>query len=221
MSHISHLIKGKDAFIFDLDGVLVDTAVFHYRAWRRMANSLGFDFTEKQNERLKGISRVQSLELILEWGGVQASDAEKTELADRKNAWYLEMVNGMTAEDVLPGTREFLAYARDKGKRIALGSASKNAMLILERTDISYFFDVVIDGNKVTESKPDPAVFQRAAAELGCLPATALVFEDAQAGVQAARAAGMGVVGIGNEVDLGQADLVVSGLDILCRVVLT
>lgn len=221
MSHISNLIKGKDAFIFDLDGVLVDTAVFHYRAWRRMANSLGFDFTEKQNERLKGISRVQSLALILEWGGVQTSDAEKRELADRKNAWYLEMVSGMTAEDVLPGTREFLAYARDEGKRIALGSASKNAVLILERTGISRFFDVVIDGNKVTESKPDPTVFLRAAMDLGCLPSTALVFEDAQAGVQAAQAAGMEVVGIGNEADLGQADLVVSGLDALCHMVLT
>lgn len=209
MSYISHLLSHNQAFIFDLDGVLVDTAVFHYRAWKRLANSLGFDFSEQQNEQLKGISREQSLARILDWGGVQVSDSEKVELAARKNAWYLEMVDDMTVRDLLPGTLEFLQYSRDQGKKIGLGSASKNAMLILERAEIKNFFDVVIDGNKVTESKPNPAVFLCAAEALGYSPSTSLVFEDAQAGVQAALAAGMEVVGVGKPADLSQAHLVV------------
>ncbi len=217
MALVSSLFSRNQAFIFDLDGVLVDTAVFHYRAWKRLANSLGFDFTEQQNEHLKGISRMQSLAYILEWGGVEVDEAEKTHLATRKNAWYLEMVEAMDADDVLPGATEFLAYARESGKRIALGSASKNAQLILERTGIVRFFDVIVDGNTVTESKPDPAVFLCAAAALECSSAASLVFEDAQAGVQAARAAGMDVIGIGQEHDLEEADLVVKDLAALRR----
>jgi beta-phosphoglucomutase len=217
VSNISHLLSRNQAFIFDLDGVLVDTAVFHYRAWKRLANSLGFDFSEQQNERLKGISRMQSLAYILEWGGVQVAEEERLVLAARKNGWYLEMVDSMTAGDTLPGAVDFLAYAREAGKRIALGSASKNAELILERTGIVSYFDVIVDGNSVTESKPDPAVFLRAAAALQCSPAESLVFEDAQAGVQAARAAGMDVIGIGRQHDLADADLVVTDLGVLRR----
>ncbi len=217
MGLVSSLFSRNQAFIFDLDGVLVDTAVFHYHAWKRLANSLGFDFTEQHNERLKGVSRMQSLTYILEWGGLEVDDREKDALAARKNGWYLEMVDGMTAGDVLPGAAGFLAHARDAGKRIALGSASKNARLILQRTDIADYFDVIVDGNSVTESKPDPAVFLYAAKALQCAPAESLVFEDAQAGVKAARAAGMDVIGIGKEHDLPDADVVVNDLAALCR----
>jgi beta-phosphoglucomutase len=201
------------ACIFDLDGVIVDTAVYHYKAWKRLANELGFDFTEHDNEKLKGVSRTRSLELILEWGGVKKTEAEKEELARRKNEWYVEMISHMTPDEVLPGAREFLETCVDAGIKIALGSASKNSMTILEKTGITHFFNAVIDGNKVTRPKPDPEVFLKGAEELGVPPARCVVFEDAIAGVQAAVNGGMKVVGIGSPDVLGEADLVVSGLD--------
>src|SRR5690606_20274101 len=129
-------MKKINACLFDLDGVLVDTAVYHYKAWRRLANELGFDFTEKENEKLKGISRLQSLQLILEWGGVQKSPIEIEELSQKKNDWYLEMIENMQPEELLPGSREFLQELKEKGIKIGLGSASKNAIIILDKTDI-------------------------------------------------------------------------------------
>lgn len=200
------------ACIFDLDGVIVDTAVYHYRAWKRLANELGFDFTEEDNEKLKGISRVQSLELILGWGGVEKTPAEKLELATRKNTWYVEMIQAMTPEEILPGAKEFLEEVKAAGLKSALGSASKNSGLILERTDLLPFFDVIIDGNVVSASKPDPEVFLKGAEALQIAPQECVVFEDAVAGVQAARAGGMKVVGIGSPEVLSDADAVVSGL---------
>lgn len=209
------ILHTQQAFIFDLDGVLVDTATFHYRAWRQLANSLGFDFTVAQNEKLKGVSRMQSLDYILEWGKVEKSAEEKQALAEQKNNRYLEMVGTMNEDDVLPGTLDFLQAAKEQGKKIALGSASKNAPLILERTGIARYFDAVIDGNSVTKSKPDPEVFLKAAAALGVSPGESVVFEDAQAGIDAAIAAGMVAVGIGEASDLQGAVVVVPGLKAL------
>jgi beta-phosphoglucomutase len=201
------------ACIFDLDGVIVDTAVYHYKAWKRLANELGFDFTEEDNEKLKGVSRTRSLELILQWGGVTKTEAEKEELATRKNNWYVEMISRMTPDEVLPGAKEFLQLCKNAGIKTALGSASKNSGMILEKTGIAHFFDAVIDGNKVSKPKPDPEVFLKGAEELNELPANCVVFEDAIAGVEAAIAGGMKVVGIGSPQVLGKANLVVKGLN--------
>ena len=201
------------ACIFDLDGVIVDTAVYHYKAWKRLANELGFDLTEEQNEKLKGVSRVRSLELILQWGGVTKTAAAQEELAARKNEWYVEMINRMTPDEILPGAKEFLIACREAGLKTALGSASKNSGTILDKVGIAGLFDAVIDGNKVSKPKPDPEVFLKGAEELGMEPAVCVVFEDAIAGVEAAKNGGMKAVGVGSPEVLGEADLVISGLN--------
>lgn len=199
------------ACIFDLDGVIVDTATYHYEAWKRLANSLGFDFTHEQNEQLKGISRMDSLDLVLGWGNTQKSPDEKIQLAQQKNAWYLELVGKMKPDEILPGVRQFIEELKAAGVRIALGSASKNSAEILERTGISDFFDVIVDGNSVSRSKPDPEVFSRGAELLGFAPESCVVIEDAAAGVEAAHRAGMKVIGIGDPQVLKNADLVIPG----------
>ena len=201
------------ACIFDLDGVIVDTAVYHYKAWKRLANQLGFDFTEEQNEQLKGVSRTRSLQLILQWGGITKSDGEQTLLADLKNTWYVEMISHMQPNEVLPGAKEFIQACINAGIKTALGSASKNSMMILEKIDMVQFFDTVIDGNKVSKPKPDPEVFLKGAEELHIAPANCVVFEDAIAGIEAAKAGGMKAIGIGSPRVLTQADLVVPGLN--------
>jgi beta-phosphoglucomutase len=190
------------ACIFDLDGVIVDTAVYHYKAWKQLANSLGFDFTEHQNEQLKGVSRVRSLELILGWGGVTKTAEEQ----------YVEMISHMRPDEILPGAKEFLAQCRFAGLKTALGSASKNSMMILEKIGLVDQFDAIIDGNKVSKAKPDPEVFLKGAEAIGVKPAECVVFEDAIAGIQAAIAGGMKSVGIGSPDVLGDADLVIPGL---------
>jgi beta-phosphoglucomutase len=205
--------KNIKACIFDLDGVIVDTAVYHYKAWKRLANDLGFDFTEEDNEKLKGVSRVRSLELILQWGGVTKTEAEKEVLARRKNDWYVDMISHMTPAEILPGAKEFLKACRAAGIKTALGSASKNSMTILDKINLAYLFDAVIDGNKVSRAKPDPEVFLKGAEELRVSPADCVVFEDAIAGVQAAINGGMKVVGIGLPGVLIGANLVISGLN--------
>lgn len=201
------------ACLFDLDGVLVDTAVYHYQAWKRLANTMGFDFTEEQNEQLKGVSRVESLNKILAWGNIQKTDAEKEELASLKNSWYVDMITKMTPAEVLPGTVDFLTAIHQAGYKLALGSASKNSGIILERTNLDHFFDEIVDGNMVTKSKPDPEVFLKGAELLGFKPDECVVFEDAVAGVEAAKRGGMKAIGIGEKSVLTEADLVVSGLD--------
>ena len=201
------------ACIFDLDGVIVDTAIYHYKAWKRLANYLGFDFTEEQNEQLKGVSRTRSLELILGWGGITKTPAEQEALATEKNTWYVEMISHMTPAEILPGAKEFVQACRDAGIKTALGSASKNSMTILEKINMVSMFDAVIDGNKVTKPKPDPEVFVKGAEAVGVEPAHCVVFEDAIAGIEAAIAGGMKAVGIGSPTVLGKADLVVSGLN--------
>lgn len=201
------MIRG---FLFDLDGVLVDTAQYHFLAWQRMAAELGIHFGEAENEQLKGVSRAESLNRILAWGGKTLSDAEKQHWMTLKNEWYLELVRGMPADDYLPGAHEFLRASRAAGIKVALGSASKNAPLILERLGWIPLFDALVDGNVVTASKPDPEVFLEGARRLGLKPEECVVFEDSEAGVEAARRGGMKVVGIGQGLD---ADLLVTGLD--------
>jgi len=205
-------VKGIEGCIFDLDGVLVDTAVFHYHAWKRLANSLGADFSESDNEKLKGISRMESLRLILSWIDQPKSPEAMHKLANRKNDWYLELVAQMSPEDVLPGSRELLSALRKSGLPIALGSASKNARMILEKTALISYFDEIVDGNLVSLSKPHPAVFQKGAELLGIEPFGCLVFEDAVAGIQAARNAGMNVIGIGDPAVLYEADRIFPSL---------
>lgn len=198
------------ACLFDLDGVIVDTAVYHFQAWRRLANELGFDFTEHQNEQLKGISRMESLELILNWGNVSLTEAEKVEWATRKNDWYLDLVKLMTPNEVLPGVAKFLTDLREAGIKIALGSASKNSKLILERINMLDYFDAIIDGNNITKGKPDPQVFLMGAEAINALPSECVVFEDAVAGVQAAKAGGMKAIGVGSADVLIEADFVIA-----------
>lgn len=199
------------ACLFDLDGVIVDTARFHYIAWRQLANDLGFDLSEHENEQLKGISRMESLEIILKLGGVQISEEEKLQRAADKNTRYLELCKQMTPADTLPGVRSFLDELKAASIQIGLGSASKNARIILERIDMLSYFDTLVDGNRVTKGKPDPQVFEMGAEDLGVPAAQCVVFEDAVAGVQSAKAAKMFAVGIGQPAVLTEADIVVPG----------
>jgi beta-phosphoglucomutase len=202
-----------EAFLFDLDGVLVDTAVFHFKAWKRLANELGFDIDHAFNETLKGISRVDSLEAILRKGNITLSPSEKERLASEKNNWYLEYVHKMTENDLLPGIKAFITAAKTANIKIGLGSASKNAPLILEKTGIISLFDTIVDGNHVKKSKPDPEVFLLGAQNLKVRPQHCVVFEDAYAGLEAAKAANMKSIGIGKEKDLPNADFVFTNLE--------
>jgi len=199
------------ACLFDLDGVIVDTAKYHFEAWRRLANHLGIDFTIEENEELKGISRIDSLNLILGWGGIKKSEDEILDLAALKNNWYLEMIASMQADEILPGVRDFIKSLKLENIKIGLGSASKNSEAILKKINLLNEFDVIIDGTKVSQSKPSPEVFLRGAAALEILPQNCLVFEDALSGVEAAINAGMRVVGIGESQILYKADMVIYG----------
>ena len=201
------------ACIFDLDGVIVDTAKYHYLAWKRLADDLGIHFTEKDNERLKGVSRMASLEIILEIGNVVLDEAKKEELTSLKNKWYVDYINRMTPEEILPGSLEFIRELKKANISVAIGSASKNTPLILERVNLKSLFDAVADGNNVHKAKPDPEVFLTAAGMLGVKPENCVVFEDAEAGVEAALNAGMKCVGIGSSETLSKAHLIVKGLN--------
>ena len=187
------MIKGA---IFDLDGVLVDTAKYHYLAWKELAAELGFAFKESDNERLKGVSRMRSLEILLEVGNLTATEEEKLQMAEKKNRRYVEMLQSLDRSEMLEGAEAYLHKLRDKGVKIALGSASKNAPLILDRLGITELFDVIVDGNSVSKAKPDPEVFLQGVEKLGLKPEECCVYEDSQAGIEAARAAGCQVVAI-------------------------
>ncbi|MCD8500839.1 MAG: beta-phosphoglucomutase [Bacillaceae bacterium] len=201
------------ACIFDLDGVIVDTAKFHYLAWRRLANELGFDFSEEDNERLKGVSRMDSLNILLEIGGKTLDDETKEELAQKKNDWYVELISDMDETEILPGVKQFLTSLKDAGIKISLGSASKNAKSILTRIGLIEMFDAIVDGTDIDKAKPDPQVFLLGAEALKLDPSECVVFEDAQSGVEAAINAGMYVIGVGSEDTLGHANEVISSFE--------
>jgi beta-phosphoglucomutase len=206
------MLSDMEAALFDLDGVIVDTAKYHYRAWKRLAQELDVAFDERDNERLKGVGRMQCMDIILELGGLRMDETEKERQASRKNAWYVEYISSMGRDELLPGAEEYITRLRAAGVKVALGSASKNAPLILERLGIVGLFDAVIDGSKVTRSKPDPEVFLAGARALGVEPRHCAVFEDSAAGIEAAKRGGMYAVGIGTRAALPEADMVVAGL---------
>ncbi|GAA4278452.1 beta-phosphoglucomutase [Aquimarina mytili] len=198
----------KKGFIFDLDGVIVDTAKYHFLAWQNLANSLGISFSEEQNEQLKGVSRIRSLEKILEWGNKTISEEEFTRLMSEKNEEYLVYISKMDASEILPDVPRVLDYLMSKEQAIALGSASKNARVILDKVDLTAKFQAIVDGTNVSKAKPDPEVFLIGAKELGISPENCVVFEDSVAGVQAANIANMISIGIGDAKVLHEADYV-------------
>ncbi|MEN9729816.1 MAG: Beta-phosphoglucomutase [Bacteroidota bacterium] len=197
------------ACLFDLDGVLVDTAIYHFQAWKNLGKQFGYELTEEQNEELKGVSRVESLNKILAWAGYTATQEEKAAWLIEKNEDYLRLISNMNPGEILPGVLEFLEQIKALGYKIALGSASKNAEIILEKTKLISWFDLIIDGNKVSKSKPDPEVFLKGAEGLGLAPESCIVFEDAQAGVEAAKAGQMKAIGIGEASTLFLADKII------------
>ena len=193
------------AFIFDLDGVIVDTAKYHYLAWQKIAAELNIEFTHEHNELLKGVSRVRSLDIILELGKVTASQEDKDRWLVQKNEEYLSYLVDMNESEILPGVFEILTFLKENNQPIALGSASKNARPILEKTGLLSYFDAVVDGNDVTNAKPDPEVFLMAAKLLNIKPEDSIVFEDSVAGVQAANIGNMTSIGIGEANTLHEA----------------
>lgn len=196
----------KKAFIFDLDGVIVDTARFHFIAWQRLAASLDINFTEVENEQLKGVSRVNSLKKILEWGNKEISPEVFQSKMDQKNEEYLELISTLSTKDIMPGVHDFLLRLQQRQQPIALGSASKNARPILEKLGIKDLFEVIVDGTDVTKAKPDPEVFLNACGQLGYPAQESIVFEDSVAGIQAANTAGMISIGLGEQNILHEAD---------------
>ena len=198
------------AIIFDLDGVIVDTARYHFLAWKRLADELGIPFTETDNERLKGVSRMRSMEILLEIGGITMSETEKEKLANRKNTWFVDYVERMLPEEIYPGVKPLLEKLRQRGIQVALASSSKNAKTVIQLLHIQELFEVVVDGTMIVHSKPDPEIFLLAAMRLGIPPKECLVVEDAEAGVEAAHAAGMRCLGIGSPEQLFKAEKVIS-----------
>ncbi len=196
----------KIGFIFDLDGVIVDTAKYHYLAWKKLANELGFDFTDEQNELFKGVSRKRCLEILLDIGKVKATQEQFDAWMVEKNEDYLRYIENMDASEILPDVTKALKYLKSKEVPIALGSASKNAKPILEKVGLLPYFDAIVDGNSVTKAKPDPEVFLIAARKLGVRAKDCVVFEDAVAGIEAANNAEMTSIGIGDARVLSGAD---------------
>lgn len=200
------------ACIFDLDGVIVDTVPAHYIAWKMVANELDITFTEEDNEQLKGVSRQESMRRILKIGNVELPDEEVQDLVARKNERYVEIISKMTPEDILPGVKECIALLEENQIKIAIGSSSRNTPIILKAVGLDKVFPVVVDGNKITHSKPHPEVFLKGAEQLGVNPKDTVVFEDAYSGVEAAHRGGMKCIGVGEEEVLGDADAVLPDL---------
>lgn len=198
------------ACIFDLDGVIVDTAGYHYLAWKRLAKEIGIELTKADNERLKGVSRIRSLEIILELGGVTMNDHDKEALADKKNNWFVDYLKQMSPDEIYPGVKALISQLRGNGVKVALASSSKNARTVIELLKIQHDFDAVVDGGMIVHSKPNPEIFLLAAGMMGIDPKDCLVFEDAEAGVDAALAAGMMCVGVGSTAQLGHAHKVIA-----------
>ena len=191
------MISKIRAVIFDLDGVIVSTDEYHFLAWKKLANSLGISFGRESNDRIRGVSRMESLEIVLEKSGKRYSLEEKREMAERKNTYYRELLKRVSPSEILPGVIEMIKALKDRGVKIAIGSSSKNARAILRAVGLEDEFDVIADGNHVTRSKPDPEVFTIAGRRLGFSPEECLVVEDAKAGVEAGLAAGMSVLAVG------------------------
>lgn len=198
------------AYIFDLDGVIVDTAHYHFLAWKRLAKELGIELTEQQNERLKGVSRMKSLEIILDLGGITVSQHEKEVLANKKNTWFVDYVERMVPEEIFPGVKTLIQELKTMGMKVGLASSSKNARTVVKLLNIQNEFDAIVDGTMITHSKPHPEIFLLAAKRLEVAPEHCVVFEDAEAGVEAALAAGMKCIGVGSPMQLNKANLVVS-----------
>ncbi len=198
----------QKCFIFDLDGVIVDTAKYHYLAWQKIAHQLGIEFTPEHNEELKGVSRVRSLDLILALGNMEASQEDKNKWLVQKNEDYLSYLVNMDESEILPGVLPVLIYLKENNQKIVLGSASKNAKPILEKAKIIDYFDAIVDGNDVSNAKPDPEVFIQGAKKMNFSNEQCIVFEDSVAGIQAANIAGMTSVGIGEETILHEAQFV-------------
>lgn len=203
-------MSNHKAFIFDLDGVIVDTAKFHFLAWRKLANDLGFDFTKEQNEQLKGVSRAESLKKILKWGNMELSEEEFNKQMALKNENYLSYVDKMEDDEILPDVPKVLNYLKENNIPIALGSASKNARTILKKINLYDTFDAIVDGTDVSKAKPDPEVFLIAAERLDAKPENCVVFEDSVAGIEAANIGKMTSIGIGDKKVLNEADYVFS-----------
>ena len=195
----------RKCFIFDLDGVIVDTAKYHYQAWKSLANELGIDFSVEQNEQLKGVSRIDSLKKILKWAGRTLDPIEFQNKMNQKNANYIDYISGMNTSELLPDVDRVLKYLTNKEQYITLGSASKNARPILDKVKITGLFDAIVDGNDVSKAKPNPEVFLRAAKQTKSKTKNCIVFEDSVAGIQAANKAGMTSVGIGDPKILHEA----------------
>ncbi len=198
------MIKG---FIFDLDGVITDTAEQHFQAWKQLADEMGWDFDREINERLRGVSRMDSINIIKAHNKAEIPEDQLAELATKKNEYYLASLEEITSEDYLPGTRELLTHLKQEGFRVALGSASKNAAKVLQQLGATGYFDAIGDGNSVSKSKPAPDIFIYAAEKLGLKPEECVVYEDAEAGIDAAKAGGFHAVGIGPEERVGHADI--------------
>ena len=198
----------KKGFIFDLDGVIVDTAKYHYLAWKKLANHIGFEFTKEQNELFKGVSRKRCLEILLEIGNREATQEEFDTWMVEKNVDYLQYIENMDESEILPDVPRVLELLKENNIPIALGSASKNAQPILEKVNLLHYFDTIVDGNNVTKAKPDPEVFLLAAKQLGVDASDCVVFEDAVAGVEAANVANMMSIGIGEKNVLTEAQFI-------------
>lgn len=199
--------------IFDMDGVIVDTADSHHKAWNMLANSLGFELTKEGNEKLKGVSRMESLDILLGYGNILKTDDEKDALATKKNEWYKDLISNMSPSDILPGVKNFIESLQDNGIKVAIGSSSKNAPIILKGIGMEKDFDEIIDGNKISNAKPDPEVFALSAANLGIDPSNCIVFEDAEAGIEAAKRAGMIAIGVGTDTSLSNSDILISSFN--------
>lgn len=206
--------------IFDLDGVLCSTDALHYRAWKRIADRIGAPFTEKDNDRLRGVSRMESLEILLErYEGAPLTQADKQALAEEKNKYYRESLMSLTPRDLLPQALETLAALKEAGVKLAIGSSSRNTPLILERLELGEYFDAVADGNRITHSKPHPEVFLLAADMLGLSPSECVVVEDAAAGIAAAHAGGFKSAGLGEAANDSLCDYPLRALGELTSIV--
>lgn len=198
--------------IFDLDGVITDTARYHYLAWKKLADELGIYFDEVINERLKGVSRLQSLEIILEKSDKKYSQEEKEYYANKKNEYYKEMIKKITPEDLLPGVERFIEELKKRGIKTAIASVSKNAFTVVENLKIRDQFDYIVDANEIKHGKPDPEIFLNAAKHLGIPPEKCIGIEDSAAGITAIKKAGMFAVGVGNPETVKEADLILKDL---------